>query len=187
MCGIDAVGRPVDPRRVHLGDLLVSLAVLGLLLAATLGVLEQGQAAYAGGAARVESQQTARVALARLASDLRQAGFGGPGPPAVAVAERTRVVLHMDLDRNGIIAGRGETVTWHLDGTILRRNAGGGAQPIVNGVVALTLEYRDARGLPTTAAPAVRAVTVRLTTRAAGRRGGGADTTVTTTVRLRNR
>ena len=76
-----------------LADLLASTAVLGLTLGATLTTLEQGQQAWAVGAARVEAQQSARAALAWLSAELRTAGQG-PGPrtvPPLSAAEPTRV------------------------------------------------------------------------------------------------
>jgi type II secretory pathway component PulJ len=153
---------------VTLADLLVSTAVLGLTLGATLISLEQGQKAWAVGAARVEAQQSGRAALTWLAAELRTAGQG-PGPrrvPTLAVAEPTRVVLRVDRDGDGVIAGATEEITWRLAGDVLRRDAGGGAQPVVNGVRALTLAYLDAAGAPTAEPAAVRRVAITLTTRA---------------------
>jgi prepilin-type N-terminal cleavage/methylation domain-containing protein len=54
-----------------LTELLVTLALVGLVSMAALGLLEQGQRAWTIGAARAESQQSARVALARLVADVR--------------------------------------------------------------------------------------------------------------------
>jgi hypothetical protein len=175
-----------------LADVLVSTALLGVTCGATLGLLEQGQQAWAVGAARVEAQQSARAALTWLSGELRVAGQGG-GPdqvPALSVIEPTRVVLHVDRDRDGRIAGAGETITWRLAGDVLRRDAGGGAQPVANGVRALGLTYADGAGGPTTDPLAVRRITITLTTRpdhaptAATR---AFVTTLTTDVTLRNR
>jgi type II secretory pathway component PulJ len=175
-----------------LADLLVSTALLGLTCGATLILLQQGQQAWAVGAARVEAQQSARAALTWLTGELRSAGQGG-GPrrlPALSVIEPARVVLHVDRNRDGAVAGPGETITWRLAGDILRRDAGGGAQPVINGVRTLALSYLDARGLPTTDPLAVRRIVVTLTTRpdhvlTHATRGLGA--TLTTEVHLRNR
>ena len=174
-------------RSVTLTELLVSLALAGVLAVAALSVLEQGQRAWATGAARAESQQSARVALERLVSDLRAAGFGGNGFDAVAIAEPERVVLQQDLDGDGAIATSGERVTWRLDGSILRRDAGGGAQPVVNGVRALVLRYFDARGVVISAPQHVRMVVVVLTTAPDGAGSNAPSATVSTRVRLRNR
>lgn len=170
---------------MKLVDLLVALAVAGLVLSATLAVFAQGQRAYVEGAARVESQQSARIALARMAREIRQAA-SGTGLAPIAVAEPSRLVLRRDAD--GGAAGRGATVTWQLVGSVLRRNAGAGAQPIINGVRSLVFTYLDAGGRATTAPADVRAVAVTLTTAPEHvRAGGDVQTRLTTEVTLRNR
>lgn len=177
---------------MRLADLLVSVAVLGFLLSAALGLLRQGQLAFAFGAARVEAQQSARIALARLAAEIRTAGLGAPGAgfPAISVAEPQRIVLHRDLNGDGVIAGTGETITWRLAGHVLRRDAGGGAQPVINGVHALVFTYLDALGLATADPAAVRSVTIALATRPDHAPVGPGPVplaTLTTTAHLRNR
>jgi Tfp pilus assembly protein PilW len=177
---------------MSLADLLTALAVLGLVLAATFTLLHHGQGIYAEEAARVEAQQNARIALDRLAREIRQAGRGegaAADPPALSVAEPARIVLHMDLDGDHVVADRRETITWRLTAGVLRRDAGGGAQPIVEGVRALTLAYRDERGAATTDPAAVRSVRISLTTGATSTPGRSrvTGTTLVTEVRLRNR
>jgi type II secretory pathway component PulJ len=177
---------------VTLADLLVSTAVLGLTLGATLLTLEQGQQAWAVGTARVEAQQSGRAALAWLAAELRTAGQGtGPRTAAaLAAAEPGRVVLHVDRNGDGTIAGATEVVTWRLAVDVLRRDAGGGAQPVTNGVRAFRLTYVDAAGAPTTDPAAVRRVSITLVTRAdhaTSHTTRDLATVFTTEVHLRNR
>jgi hypothetical protein len=139
----------------------------------------------------VESQQSARIALARMAREIRQAGFAPTSANFVALSvfEPRRLVLHMDLDADGVIAGRPETITWLLgaDG-VLRRDAGGGAQPVINGVRSLSFTYLGADGVEAAAPSEVRSVVIRLTTGPEGAptRLDGL-TTLMTEVRLRNR
>src|SRR5262245_50306721 len=185
---IDGEATPADAGRVTLADLLASLAILGLVLAATVTLFTEGQRAYARGAARVESQQSARIALGRMAREIRQAGAGGGALPPIAVAEPSRIVVQHDLDGDGNATGKGESVTWLLSGDVLRRNAGGGAQPIVNGVRGLELGYLDAPGRPTAVPGAVRTVVIGLITAPEHPGAGGTTLTrLTTEVRLRNR
>lgn len=176
---------------MSLAELLASLAILGLVMAATLTLFVTGQQAYLGGTARVESQQSARIALARMAREIRQAGYGSAGGTfaAISVAEPTRLVLHMDLDGNGVIAGRPETITWRLDPDgVLRRDAGGGAQPVINGVRALTFSYFGADDAPVAAPGEVRSVAISLTTAPATAPAHDRGLTrLVTQVRLRNR
>lgn len=173
-----------------LADLLASVSVLALLVGATLITLEQGQQAWAVGTARVEAQQSARVALTWLASEIRAAGQGMHSGGAISVAEPTRLVLHVDKNQDGVIAAAGETIVWRLDKDILRRDTGGGGQPVINGVRALAFSYFDAAGAPTTAPAAVLTVRVSLSTRADHARSlaaSGLGASLMTEVRLRNR
>jgi len=177
---------------MSLAELLVALAIIGLVLSGVFGILEQGQRLHAVGAARVESQQTARIALERLARDIRHAGEGKLGAefPAISVAEPSRIVLHFDVNGDGVITANGETVTWLVRARVLRRDAGGGAQPIINGVRDFALGYLDAQGAPTTVPADVRTVAITLTTEpdhVAADPSRRAATTVSTSVRLRNR
>jgi type II secretory pathway pseudopilin PulG len=178
---------------MSLAELLVVVSVLGMIVAATAPALQQALGAFGDGVARVETQQATRVALERLAHDIRGAGYGG-GPdafPALAVAEPSRIALQSDVDGDGAIAGSGETIVWRLAaGGVLRRDAGGGAQPIVNGVRAFTLTYLDAGGVPTSVPSAVRAVHIELSaepTRPAGPNARRVVSALATTVVLRNR
>src|SRR5262245_37119205 len=123
--------------------------MFGLVIAAAATLFSSGQRAYLIGTARVESQQGARIALARMSREIRQAGFGPASADftAISVAEPRRLVLHMDLDEDGVIGGRPETITWLLgDDGVLRRDAGAGAQPVINGVRLLSFTYIGAGG-----------------------------------------
>jgi type II secretory pathway component PulJ len=189
---VDGRTRAAHAARVTLADLLASICVLALLVSATLVTLEQGQQAWAVGAARVEAQQSARAALTWLANEIRAAGqgIGASGHAAISVAEPTRLVLHVDKNLDGVVAVSSETIVWRLDRDILRRDTGGGGQPVINGVRALAFVYFDAAGAPTTDAAAVRTVRVSLSTRADHVRAAstaGLGATLSTEIRLRNR
>src|SRR5262245_49515581 len=185
---IDGGGEQIDARGVTLADLLATFAVVGLVLAAVLSVFSEGQRAYSHGASRVETQQTARVALARMAREIRQAGRGGGSLPPIAVAEPSRLVIQQDLDGDGVAATRGETITWRLAGDVLRRDAGAGAQPIVNGVHALRFDYLDRDRAPTVRGEAIQTVVITLHTVPEHPGARGATVTILTTeVGLRNR
>jgi len=175
---------------VTLAETLVSLVLVATIAAGAFSVWDGGRRAWAFGAARVETQQSARAAVDRLASEIRTAGRGGRDFDAVAVAERDRIVLQQELNGDGVISANGERVTWRLASTILRRDAGGGAQPVINGVRALAFAYFDEAGAPTADPAAVRTVRITLSTRADHSRSiftAGLGPTLTTEVRLRNR
>ena len=126
------------PAGYSLVDLLVALAVGGGLMASTLTLLHLGLRAWVWGAARVEAQQSARYAVERMASELREAGYDPTvaGIAPVVLAEPARVVFQRDFNGNGVVDPTRERVTYLLrpGETILRRDAGGGAQPVVEQV-----------------------------------------------------
>ena len=130
-------------------ELLVATAVLGLVMAGLLVILRSGTTTYRWGAARIEAQQSARAALERMAKELRGAGYDptSAGIAAIVIAEPARVAFQWDLDGDGVVDPTRERVTFVLrpGESILRRDAGGGAQPIINGVKRFALTYFDAR------------------------------------------
>jgi type IV pilus assembly protein PilW len=177
-------------RGYSLVDLLVALAVGGGMLAATVTLLHLGLRAWVWGAARVEAQQSARYALERMASELREAGYDptAAGLAPVVVAEPAQVAFQRDGNGNGVIDPTRERVTYVLRAgeSTLRRDAGGGAQPVINGVRAFRLTYLDRAGAETTDPAAVIAVRVRLEVGGDGG-GDGAGVLMETQATLRNR
>jgi len=166
-------------------DVLVATAVMGVVMSATLGVLQGGLAAWGWGTGRGEAQQAVRAALERMADELREAGYDpmGAGIEAVLVAEPARIVFQRDLNANGLIDPTRERVTYLLrpGETTLRRDAGGGAQPLAESVRRFTLSYLDKDGAPT--ADSAWIVSVRIEVEA-GR--AGPEATMATLVTLRN-
>jgi hypothetical protein len=92
------------------------------------------------------------------------------GIAPVVLAEPARVVFQRDFNGNGVVDPTRERVTYLLrpGETILRRDAGGGAQPVVEQVRAFRLTYLDRAGAETTDAAAVTAVRIRLEVGATG-------------------
>jgi len=178
-------GRP--SRGYSLVDLLVALAIGGGLIASTATLLHLGVRAWLWGAAQVEAQQSARYALERMASELREAGYDPTvaGIAAVIVAEPTRIAFQRDLNGNGLVDATRERVTYLLRAgeSTLRRDAGGGAQPVIEGVRVFRLTYLDRAGAETTDPDAVIAVRVRLEVGG----GGGSGVLMETQATLRNR
>src|SRR5262245_18000987 len=154
-----------------------------------LTVLDESLRVYTLGAARAESQQSGRVAVERLAGEIRTASLGPRGAafPAITGAESPRIVRHHDLDGDGAVAGPGETITWRRTGAALRRDARGGAAPAIAAVRTLALEYLDASDRVAATADEARTVVITLVTEAAGEPADRSVTTYATRVRLRNR
>ena len=174
-------------RGFALVELLVALAIVGLVLVMLTGLLQHGQQTYLAGTARMEAQQNARVAFERLGRELREAGIDPRGRGFLPLINPTSTgfTIQNDLNGDGVIAGNPETITYSLRGRTLRRNAGGGAQTLIDGVESLTLTYLDAGGNPTQAPGEIRSVLITITTGPRGPVSRGVS--MTTRVRLRNR
>lgn len=168
-----------------LAELLVGLAVLGLALAGLATVHESGLRAYVYGSNRVEVQQNARVALERMAREIREA-------QALANQTATQLTVQTDWNGNGVVGEaiavavdgvlRGERVTYRLSGGALQRQETGvdlQFLTLIGGVEQLTLTYPTAKTV---------SITIRTRTEETAPAGTVADTKsqVTTTVRLRN-
>jgi prepilin-type N-terminal cleavage/methylation domain-containing protein len=164
-----------DTRGFTLAELLVVMAVTGLVMAGAFALQHQGTQSYLTGAARVEVQQNARTVLERMVSELRSAQsvttLGGP-------ADVTFV------DENG------NTVRYQLSGNMLNRTEGGAPAPLAGGVQALTLTYYSAPGTVTAAPGSVRMIRIQIITGterpASAGSPGDQRATVESTVTLRN-
>jgi prepilin-type N-terminal cleavage/methylation domain-containing protein len=157
-----------DARGFTLAELLVAVAILGFMTAALFTLQRQGQLAYLVGAARVEVQQNARIALDTMMSELRS---------AVPVAGTTQVVTSRDAACNtGAPPGTGggisigftdqfsQTVTYQLNGTNLERTYAGVTDVLVGGVQQLRIWcYNGTGGLDNDLAD-IREVRVQIRT-----------------------
>ena len=168
-------------------ELLVVLAVAGLVLLALTGLLQQGGQAYLDGTARLDAQQSARVALERLGRELRGAGIDprGTGFPPLVNPTPTGFTIQNDLNGDGVVAGNPERITYSLTGRTLRRKAGGGAQPLIDDVEALAFAYLDSEGRRARVPGEIRSVLIAITT--GPEKPGTGGVTMTTQVRFRNR
>jgi prepilin-type N-terminal cleavage/methylation domain-containing protein len=148
-----------------LAELLVVIAVLGLVLAG-LFLLQQGLQAYLGAANHaVAAQQDARVAVELLGRELRQACAITTSPAPTATSIEFTIVdpaaaAAVDCSATGSLL----TVQYALLGATLNRTVGGTTQPLIVGVTSLALTYFDTGGVATTAAANIRSVDIALTT-----------------------
>lgn len=162
-------------------ELLVAMAVLGVMMAGVLDLLMVGHQSYLVSANLAETQQSARVALDRMIREVRQAGYNPAGATfnAITAATATSLTIQLDLDGSGAIQADGpdgladtgdeEVIGYSLNGTSLERKAGGAAaQLVIDGVQSLTLTYLDVNGAtisdPASNLGAIRSIVVFLTT-----------------------
>ncbi len=80
-------------------EMLISLLVTSFLLAALYSVLFQSQATFESQQDSMALRQSARIAIDRVARDLRAAGFGIDNlPEAIVEAQADRLVFVADID-----------------------------------------------------------------------------------------
>jgi prepilin-type N-terminal cleavage/methylation domain-containing protein len=140
-----------DQRGFSLAELLIVIAILGLMLSGLLAVQMQGQKAYLIGSHRVEAQQNGRVALELMVRELRSA------QSVTFIPSATDMTF---VDENGSI------IQYQLTGSVLNRIMDGVTTPLIGGVVAFNLtyfsDYNGATNTGTTTAVAGNVSSVRL-------------------------
>jgi prepilin-type N-terminal cleavage/methylation domain-containing protein len=118
-----------DQRGFSLAELLIVIALLGLMLTGLLAVQMQGQKAYLIGSHRVEAQQNGRVALELMGRELRSAKSVTLIPSATDIT---------------FVDGNGSTIQYQLTGSVINRITGGVTTPLIGGVIAFDLTYFSA-------------------------------------------
>jgi type IV pilus assembly protein PilW len=184
----------MNQRGFTLAELLVVIAVLGLVMAGVILLQEQGQRAYLFGSNRVEVQQNARIALELMTREVRAAC-------AVASIASTQIEFSMvpptaaanaDCSAGGLL-----TVRYAQSGSALYRDESAGALPavgagavLIGGVDAFTLTGIDADNAATTTPASVRSVAIELRTRSeeslASYAPGSVRASIASRVRLKN-
>jgi prepilin-type N-terminal cleavage/methylation domain-containing protein len=169
----------MNDRGFTLAELLVACAVVGIVLAGVFVLQQQGQLAYLWGAARVETQQNARLALDLMTRELRSA-------QSITSCAATSIGF---TDSDGIAvsyarAGGSAPFT-------LQRTDGGATTDVIGGVQAFTVTcYTNDGYTSTTTAADVRSILVQLQTRVAenisASSPAGQRASVESRVKLRN-
>lgn len=166
-------------------ELLVVLALSGIVMAALYSAFMSQQRSYQMTEQVVAVQQNLRGAMFYMEREIRIAGYdpqrtNGFGITAIGAQS---ITLTMDFVTEDGLIGTGETITYAFDGAnnTITREAGGGAQVIAENVTGLTITGLDANGAVTATPGNVRSVDLTVTGTL-----GGHTRTYTTRIRCRN-
>lgn len=95
-----------------LTELIVVCALLGMMMAGSLGLFKIAQESYTSTSDRVDSQSAARAAIERMAADLRLAGSHVVGatsaPNTVTSASSTAITFLADIDADTLTSAGAE-------------------------------------------------------------------------------
>lgn len=191
-------------RGVTLIELLVALAVSGIVLAALVGVFSRANRLYTLENARAELQQEMRATLEIMARDIRMAAYDPKrsGKFNVQRASSTHLRFATDYDEDGdidpapsypdceVISYRYAAATQSVQLICGEGTGSLDVQTLIGdttiSVTALDFEYRKNDGTTTTFANDIRAVVITLTAEIPAGRAGVESRTYSTWVDLRN-
>ena len=165
------VSRRLD-RGFTLIELLVVLSIQGILLAAVVTSFTGQITAYDLQEQLNVMQQNARAAMTLVIREARTAGYD-PARAGFAGLSYHPTRLSITADRNGdgdLSDANEQVVYFHDSGRLqLKRDTGGGGQPLAEDVEGFTVEYLDASGNATTVSADIRQLRIGVTTRTAKR------------------
>ena len=168
--------RPVLRKRAGPGftliELLVVLAIQGILLAAVLVSFTGQITAYDLQGQLNAMQQNARAAMTLVIREARTAGYDPAGAGFTGLTYHpTRLIIAADHNGDGDLSDANERVVYFHDTgrRQLKRDTGGGGQPLAEDVQGFTVEHLDAAGNATTVAGAIRRIRITVTARTSKR------------------
>ena len=153
-------------------ELLVVLSIQGILLAAVLTTFTGQITAYDLQEQLNAMQQNARAAMSLVIREARTAGYDPAGAGFTGLTYHPdRLIIAADHNGDGDLSDSNERVVYSHDPAQLKlkRDTGGGGQPVAEEVQDFTVEHLDAAGNPTTVAADIRRIRITVTARTSKR------------------
>jgi type IV pilus assembly protein PilW len=155
---------------VTLVELLIAMALSGLVLGAVVNTFMAQRRSYALQEQVTAMTQGTRAALEMVTRDVRMAGYNPAGTSFDGLTyDPTHVHIRADLNGDGDTADANETViyAYHTATQQLMRDGDGSEQPIADHIQAFTFDYVDGAGTSTTTTAHIRQIRITITARTA--------------------
>jgi len=188
--GVDAMKTAERERGFTLIEILISLAIVGIVMGAIYSTYYSQQKSYMVQEQVAEAQQNLRAALYYLEREIRMAGYDptGGANAKILTAQPNTIRFTMDLTDNAGTGGpdkdtldANEDITYRLTAGVLERKSSTSAvsfSPVANNIEALNFVYLDGNGAVTANPLAIRAVQITVVARTSRRDPGYVDNTV---------
>ena len=185
--------RNFDRQGMTLTELMIALAIFGVIMAVLFGFLTGARNSYSDTRERAQYQQSMRAVMSLVTREIRSAGCDPSevGFDYFSIADSDQMQCRMDLNGDSDFAdiGPDENISYTFAAGNLVRNNGTGDQVILRGVQNLVFTYFDIDGnqlavVPLSAAnrTLVRFVGISIQ----GQTSRGEPVTYTTRIALRN-
>lgn len=185
--------KQLDRRGMSLTELMIALAIFGVLMVVIFGFLTGARNSYSDTRERAQYQQSMRAVMSLVTREIRSTGCDprDVGFDYFSVADDNALQCRMDLNNDGDFGdiGPDENISYTVAGGNLVRDNGSGAQVILRGVQNLTFTYFDAAGNQIAAvplSPANRALVRYVGINIQGQTARGEPVAYTTRIALRN-
>jgi prepilin-type N-terminal cleavage/methylation domain-containing protein len=184
---------PTDRRGMTLTELMLALAIFGVIMVVLFGFLSGARSSYGDTRERAQYQQSMRAVMSLVTREIRSTGCdpNEVGFDRFGMADDDAMICRMDLngDSDFTDTGPDENISYTFAAGNLIRNNGTGNQTILRGIQAMSFTYFDADGNQLTAVPlsAMNRALVRFVgINIQGETVRGEPVTYTTRIALRN-
>jgi prepilin-type N-terminal cleavage/methylation domain-containing protein len=181
-----------EERGFTLPEMLVTMVMMVIVLFALYSIFDMSLRVFSFGNDKTEAVENARLGLEKMEREIRAAyPYDKINGTTTLLSSWTANQITFGNDLNGSrVVDSNEVITYRRNAgtpTILERENGGSAQPVVEHVDGLTFEYLDKYGATATSESNVTVVHITLMIKVDSGPGGPATQTLTTDVALRNR